>query len=176
MKTGPVVPFASLVPFAMPALASCVLLVAGCARLTEPPSASSTSAPKPAETAAAQPAPTPPPTPAPTPPAETAGAAHILVAYEGAMRADPTLKRTKAEAQKRAADILSRAKKGDDFGKLADDMSDDPSAKRNHGDLGQFTREQMVKLFSDAAFALKPGEISALVETPFGFHIIKRTR
>jgi parvulin-like peptidyl-prolyl isomerase len=91
------------------------------------------------------------------------------------MRASPALKRTKEEAKKRAEGILAKARKGEDFGKLADASSDDPSAKLNHGSLGKFSRAQMVKPFADAAFALKPGEVSPLVETPFGFHVIKRT-
>jgi peptidyl-prolyl cis-trans isomerase D len=102
-------------------------------------------------------------------------ASHVLVAYVGAMRASPTIKRTKEEAKRRADNILARARKGEDFAKLADENSDDPSAKLNHGSLGKFGRTQMVKPFADAAFALKPGGISTLVETPFGFHVIKRT-
>src|SRR6185436_5093137 len=137
MKTGPLGKLVAL---------GCIMTW-GCTRLTEPPSASSTPAPKPAETAVAKPATPTPPAPAAVPPAETAGAAHVLVAYAGSMRADPSIKRTKAEAQKRASDIQARAKKGEDFGKIADETSDDPSAKRNHGDLGNFTREQMVKPF-----------------------------
>ena len=149
-----------------------------CADLTEPAATTVVTAPPqpsaPAATAEAPPAPTPSAAPAP-PPEETVAASHILVAYSGAMRANPTLKRTKDEAKKRAEGILRRARKGDDFAKLADADSDDPSAKMNHGSLGKFTRAQMVKPFADAAFALKPGEVSQLVETPFGFHIIKRT-
>jgi parvulin-like peptidyl-prolyl isomerase len=91
------------------------------------------------------------------------------------MRASPAITRTKEEAKKRAEGILAKARKGEDFAKLADGNSDDPSAKMNHGSLGKFTRTQMVKPFADAAFALKPGEVSPLVETPFGFHVIKRT-
>ena len=162
---------------------SCVLLllacVPACASLTEPASNSTVVPPsKPsAAVATAAPAPTPPPAPTPSAPAETVSASHILVAYKDALRASPEIKRSKAEAKKRAEGILARAKKGDDFGKLADENSDDPSAKRGHGSLGSFTREAMVKPFSDAAFALKPGEVSpALVETQFGFHIIKRTQ
>jgi parvulin-like peptidyl-prolyl isomerase len=97
------------------------------------------------------------------------------VAYQGALRAAPTITRTKDEAKKRADQVLARAKKGEDFGKLADELSDDPSAKMNHGALGRFTQTTMVKPFADAAFALKPGEVSGIVETPFGFHVIKRT-
>ena len=170
MKTGPVL--------------SCLLLLAcasSCADLTEPAS-NSTVTPPPersaaAATAAAPEQPAPPPAPPPTPaaPEEQVAASHILVAYAGAMRASPTIKRTKDEAKKRAESILARARKGEDFGKLADENSDDPSAKLNHGSLGKFGRTQMVKPFADAAFGLKPGSISTLVETPFGFHVIKRT-
>jgi NIMA-interacting peptidyl-prolyl cis-trans isomerase 1 len=156
--------------------------VGACADLTEPPSASSAAPVKPAlEAVRPTAAPTPPPAPVP-PPAEPAPAgesvtaSHILVAFQGAMRADPTVTRTKEAAQQRASEILTRAQKGADFAKLADDNSDDPSAKRNHGSLGTFTRQQMVKPFADAAFALKPGQVSTLVETPFGFHVIKRTQ
>jgi peptidyl-prolyl cis-trans isomerase D len=77
--------------------------------------------------------------------------------------------RVKAEAQK----VLDEAKKGKNFSELAKKHSQDPSAAQNSGDLGYFTREQMVPEFSDAAFAMKPGEISDLVRAPFGFHIIK---
>jgi len=154
--------------------------IAGCTSLTEPPASITVVAP-PAESASstAEAEPAPPPAPAPTaaPAAqgETVTASHILIAYAGAMRADPNNKRTKAEAEKRAEAILARAKKGEDFAKLADEASDDPSAKMNHGSLGSFTRERMIKPFADAAFALKPGQVSGVVETPFGFHIIKRT-
>lgn len=102
-------------------------------------------------------------------------ASHILVAYAGALRADPNIKRSKEEAKTRAEGLMARARKGEDFAKLADEGSDDPSAKMNHGALGKFTRERMVKPFADAAFALRPGDVSTLVETPFGFHVIKRT-
>jgi peptidyl-prolyl cis-trans isomerase D len=101
-------------------------------------------------------------------------ASHILVAYSGALRASPAIQRTKPEAQKLATELLGRLKKGEDFAKLAGQHSDDPSGRSRGGDLGNFEREAMVKPFADAAFALKPGEVSGLVETSFGFHIIKR--
>lgn len=155
-----------------------------CSALTEPVTTSESAPPKPAAAEAArptQPAQAPAPAPAPAapgaaqPPQEMAAASHILIAFQGAMRAAPTITRSKDEAKKRAEDILARAKKGEDFAKLADENSDDPSAKVNHGSLGRFTRERMVKAFSDATFGMKAGELSSLVETPFGYHIIKRT-
>jgi len=126
----------------------------------------------------AQPAAPPPPAPTPQqarPTGEEIAASHVLVAYQGAMRAAPTITRTKEEAKKVAEQLLARARKGEDFAKLATEASDDPSAKLNSGALGKFTRERMVKPFADAAFALKPGAVSELVETPFGYHVIKRT-
>jgi parvulin-like peptidyl-prolyl isomerase len=91
------------------------------------------------------------------------------------MRAAPTITRSKEEAQKLANKIQAQAKSGADFGALAEKYSDDPSAKTGKGNLGKFARGTMVKPFADAAFGLKPGEISNVVETPFGFHVIKRT-
>jgi parvulin-like peptidyl-prolyl isomerase len=99
-------------------------------------------------------------------------AAHILIAYQGAMRSHAT--RSKEEAKKLAEQLLTRAKGGADFAQLARDFSDDPSAKSRGGDLGKFTRVQMTKKFSDAAFALGVGQLSDVVETELGFHIIKR--
>jgi parvulin-like peptidyl-prolyl isomerase len=80
---------------------------------------------------------------------------------------------SKDEAKKKAQTILDRVRKGEDFAKLAEENSDDPSSKVKGGDLGYFARGGMVAPFQDAAFAMKPGEVSDLVETEFGFHIIK---
>jgi peptidyl-prolyl cis-trans isomerase C len=80
-----------------------------------------------------------------------------------------------AEARKRAEETLARVKKGDDFGKLAKQLSEDPGSAQRNGDLGFFSREKMVKPFADAAFNLKPGQVSEPVETPFGVHLIKVT-
>jgi peptidyl-prolyl cis-trans isomerase NIMA-interacting 1 len=163
--------------------AAVVATLASCTVLTEPPGSSAGAPARPANPAAApapapQPAPNPAPTPPPAAPADQGpmvAASHILVAYAGALRADPNIKRSKDEAKTRAEGLMTRARKGEDFAKLADEGSDDPSAKMNHGALGKFTRDRMVKPFADAAFALRPGDVSTLVETPFGFHVIKRT-
>jgi peptidyl-prolyl cis-trans isomerase C len=80
---------------------------------------------------------------------------------------------TKDEARKKTEGLLERARKGEDFAKLATENSDDPGSKDKGGEYDFFARGKMVPEFDKAAFALKPGEISELVETEFGFHIIK---
>lgn len=85
------------------------------------------------------------------------------------IRARHILVKTKEEADK----IAEGLKKGDDFAKVATELSIDTGSGAQGGDLGFFERGQMVKPFEDAAFALKPGEVSAPVESQFGFHIIK---
>jgi len=77
-----------------------------------------------------------------------------------------------AAIRQKARDVLERAKKGEDFESLAKQFSEDTSAA-NGGDLGSFTRGQMVPEFEQVAFSLTPGAISDLVQTQFGIHIIK---
>ena len=77
------------------------------------------------------------------------------------------------ESREKVEDILRRARAGEDFAALAREFSTTPAARTNGGDLGWFGRGVMVKPFEDAAFAFKAGEVSGVVETQFGFHIIK---
>ena len=105
---------------------------------------------------------------------EEVTASHVLIAYKGAERSQAT--RTKEEAAALAADVLQQAKaEGADFAALARQYSDDPGGK-NGGDLGTFKHGVMAAAFEQAAFALKVGEISEVIETPFGYHIIMRTK
>jgi len=78
----------------------------------------------------------------------------------------------KAEAKKKIEGIQKRAASGEDFARLAQETSEGPSAK-DGGDLGFFSRDRMVPEFADVAFAMKPGEVSGVVETKFGYHVIK---
>lgn len=99
---------------------------------------------------------------------------HILNSYKGARNASGEgSKRTKEEAKARAEALLKDVKNGSDFIELAKLKSDEPTAKEKSGDLGFFKYEDMVKEFSEAAFKLKAGEVSGVVPSPFGFHIIK---
>lgn len=87
---------------------------------------------------------------------EEAHARHILVPEE-------------ADAKK----VVDRLKAGEDFAKVAGEVSKDPGSGKDGGDLGWFTKDRMVKEFAEAAFALKPGELSAPVKSQFGWHVIK---
>ncbi|HEX9974498.1 MAG TPA: peptidylprolyl isomerase [bacterium] len=102
-----------------------------------------------------------------------AHAAHILLMYKGSDGASEEITRTKEEAYQEIQKLLERIKAGEDFAELAKEYSNCPSGK-NGGDLGEFSKGDMVKPFEDAAFKLKKGKISKIVETNYGYHIIKR--
>jgi protein-export membrane protein SecD len=99
-------------------------------------------------------------------------ASHILICYSGAERCDQA--RTKDEAKSLAEEL--RAKLNDtNFASVASQQSDDQGSAAKGGDLGWFGKGMMVPAFEDAAFALGDGETSAVVESPFGFHVIRKT-
>lgn len=98
---------------------------------------------------------------------KTASVRHILLSTEE--KSDEE----KREIHKKMEEILSRAKGGEDFAELAKTYSEDPGSKENGGLYENFGRGQMVKPFEDAAFSVPVGEISDIVETTFGYHIIK---
>lgn len=110
-------------------------------------------------------------------------ASHILIdpkkcAQEAAKQAKPGQPAPAVDgdaiAKKKADDLLAQVKAGGDFAKLAKDNSACPSSEKG-GDLGWFTRDRMTPAFADAAFKLQPGQISDVVKTDFGYHIIKVT-
>jgi len=107
---------------------------------------------------------------------EEVGARHILVQHVDSKRRSEGITRTREAAKARAQECLLKLRAGADFTDLVTEYTDEPGGAERGGDLGLFPRGVMVESFTEAAFALKVGEISEVVETPFGFHIIKRTR
>ncbi len=98
---------------------------------------------------------------------EQVRASHILI------KIDPQADESqRAEARKKIEEIKHKLHEGEDFATLAKEFSQGPSGAKG-GDLGYFRRGDMVKPFEEAAFALKPGEVSDPVETRFGYHLIK---
>ncbi|HLZ17213.1 MAG TPA: peptidylprolyl isomerase [Cyclobacteriaceae bacterium] len=97
-------------------------------------------------------------------------ASHILIQLRPGGTPEDT-----AKAYNRILDIRKRIPAGEDFEKLARELSEDPSAKYNGGNLGYFTAMQMVYPFEEAAYQTKVGEISSIVKTQFGYHLIKVT-
>lgn len=96
--------------------------------------------------------------------------AHILIASK-----DEDSNEAKAQAKKKAEEILGRIQAGGDFGTLANQFSEDPSSKGKGGELSPFSTGRMVEEFEEASFALnKDGDVSGIVKTAYGYHIIKR--
>ena len=98
---------------------------------------------------------------------KTASVRHILLLTQGKTDAE------KAEARKKIEEVLARAKAGEDFAALAKQYSEDPGSKDNGGLYEDFGRGAMVKPFEDAAFSVPIGELSGIVETTYGYHILK---
>jgi peptidyl-prolyl cis-trans isomerase C len=101
-----------------------------------------------------------------TPEAEV-HARHILI------RAPADDEKASKAAEDKIKAVIVRLKKGEDFGKVAAEVTEDPSGKANGGDLGFFAKDQMVPEFADTAFKLEKGQISEPVKTQFGWHVIK---
>jgi hypothetical protein len=106
---------------------------------------------------------------------ERVRARHILIRMQGSpLPVNPGQKDlTEAEALAKARDIRQKIQDGGDFAALAGTESDDAESAANGGDLGFFRRGQKVPSFEEAAFALKVGELSRPVKSPFGYHIIR---
>lgn len=110
-----------------------------------------------------------------TDPPKRIGARHVLVQWMGSDRAAASVVRSKEQARAIAEEVLRRAKAGDDFARLAVEYSDEPGAGNRGGSLGRFGKGQMVGAFETAAFKLKVNEVSEIIETGFGYHVIQRT-
>lgn len=105
---------------------------------------------------------------------DTVTASHILLKTQDDNGKELSAEKKK-EAKKKAQEALDKVKSGEDFAQVAKEYSEDSSAA-NGGELGTFGRGQMVTEFENAAFAMKDGEISDIVETQYGYHIIKVTK
>ena len=101
---------------------------------------------------------------------------HVLVAYRGAKRGPATVTRGKADAKARAGEALAKLRTGADFDDIVKAYSDDQGSVDRRGLIGKVHKGDLDPAFSAAAFALRVGEVSDVIETPFGFHIIKRTQ
>jgi hypothetical protein len=100
---------------------------------------------------------------------------HVLVHFAGAKKARPENKRTRGDACLRALEARAQLQGGDSFGDVVASYSDEPGAAAREGLVGTIKRSEVVPAFADAAFELRPGEVSHVVETESGFHVILRT-
>ena len=105
---------------------------------------------------------------------EEVKASHILISTQDA-EGKALSDKDKANKKKEAEDILAKIKAGEDFEDLAKKYSNDPGSAKNGGDLGFFAKGVMVAEFENTAFSLEKGKVSDLVESEFGYHIIKVT-
>ena len=111
----------------------------------------------------------------PPPGPERIAARHILITYAGSPKSVPGATRTEAEARALAQQVAEEASKPDaDWKALAEKYTEEPGGKERGGDLGKFGRGQMVPAFEKTAFSLRVGQISEVVQTQFGFHVIQR--
>jgi parvulin-like peptidyl-prolyl isomerase len=99
---------------------------------------------------------------------------HILVKHAEAERAEPSVKRSRGQACVRALEVIERLKGGDEFDALVSEFSEEAGAATRAGMLGAIKRDEVEPAFAAAAFALDVGQVSNVVETKFGFHVILR--
>lgn len=102
-------------------------------------------------------------------------ARHVLIQWIGIERSPSSVVRSRDQAYALAQEVLKRARAGDDFARLAVEYSDEIGAAARLGSVGRFGHGQMVTEFEVAAFKLEVGQISGIVESNLGFHIIQRT-
>lgn len=100
---------------------------------------------------------------------------HVLVKFAGAKNASADIKRSRGDACLRALEARKRLQAGDNFADVVAEYSDEGGAASREGSVGQIRRKDVAPPFADAAFELKPNEVSHVVETDFGYHIIMRT-
>jgi peptidyl-prolyl cis-trans isomerase NIMA-interacting 1 len=101
---------------------------------------------------------------------------HVLVKYKGSKNADPKITRSREEACIRAIEARDKVRGGADFAEVVKQYSDEPGAASREGLIGAVERKDVLKPFADAAFELSSGQLSDVVETEFGFHVILRTQ
>lgn len=102
-------------------------------------------------------------------------AKHVLIKYYGAKGAKPAIARSREEACLRAIEARDKLRGGADFSKIVIEYSEEPGAASREGSLGSIERSDVVPPFADAAFELDRSQLSDVVESDFGFHLILRT-
>ena len=101
---------------------------------------------------------------------------HVLVKWKGAKKAGDGITRSRAEACLRAIEARDKIRNGEDFDAVVKAYSEEPGAATRSGSIGEVERSMLVKPFADAAFELSINQLSDVVETEFGFHVIFRTQ
>ena len=101
---------------------------------------------------------------------------HVLVKYKAAKNASETVTRSRAEACLRAIEARDKVREGADFADVVKEYSDEDGAATREGSVGEVERKDLEKPFADAAFELGLNQMSDVVETPFGFHVILRSK
>jgi peptidyl-prolyl cis-trans isomerase NIMA-interacting 1 len=111
-----------------------------------------------------------------TPEPEAVTIKHVLVKYKGSKRAEAGVTRTREQACLRALEARDKVRGGADFEAVVREYSDEPGAATRGGLVGAVHRAEVEPPFADAAFELEPNQLSDVVETEFGFHVLLRTQ